>query len=308
MTAARDKLPARLLGYIVNLTAAMLRCLPQSVPGRYRVASTLTELAARFGARPRLTGSMGILYTAPTLDESIIAEIVADGVAEPATLRELTARLPKGGVLFDVGANIGALALPFAKRRPDATIVCFEPARPTVEHLSQNIESNGLADRIQVFNLALGSVNESNAAFYAPEHGFGRASLKPVFSMAAQSVEVRRLDDLIFGDGDANLPIPDLLKVDVEGHEWHVFEGARRLFTEFKPVVVFEYCDWAEELAGRRPGDAQRLLMSLGYRIHRIGEPDRALPDAITRGFGMLVAEFGETVGVPTRPGWPSES
>src|SRR5258706_8625512 len=58
--------------------------------------------------------------------------------------------------ILDVGANIGAASLWFARRAPRATIVAVEPAAETAARLRENVARNGLADRIHVVQSALG--------------------------------------------------------------------------------------------------------------------------------------------------------
>ena len=61
----------------------------------------------------------------------------------------------------------------------------------------------------------------------------------------------------------------DMIKVDVEGFEAAVFQGAEKILTGNKtPIVVFEFCDWAEaRVPGAQIGAAQRALKEWGYRI-----------------------------------------
>ncbi len=61
----------------------------------------------------------------------------------------------------------------------------------------------------------------------------------------------------------------DCIKVDVEGYEQQVFQGASKILMQYKPVVFFEFCDWSENRPSEnsKPGDAQRYLMALGYNI-----------------------------------------
>ena len=92
-----------------------------------------------------------------------------------------------------------------------------------------------------------------------------------------------------------------VIKVDVEGHELAVFRGGQKLFARNpSPVLVFEFCDWAERrFPNAYPGQAQEFLMSLGYRIWRLQDYlncDRPLEVPLTRGSAMLVAERKSSV------------
>jgi hypothetical protein len=85
-----------------------------------------------------------------------------------------------------------------------------------------------------------------------------------------------------------------VLKVDVEGHELAVFEGARRLLTAApSPLIIFEFCDWAESrFENTGPGQAQAFLMSHGYDLWRLedyGKGQGPLRDPIKQGSSMIV-------------------
>jgi hypothetical protein len=66
---------------------------------------------------------------------------------------------------------------------------------------------------------------------------------------------VARLDDL-------ELPPPDLMKIDVEDHEFEVFNGGRKLLDEHRPVILFESRD------GGDGGKVGELLRAHGYRLY----------------------------------------
>jgi hypothetical protein len=83
--------------------------------------------------------------------------------------------------------------------------------------------------------------------------------------------------------------------VDVEGFEAAVFRGAERILRSTKPpIIVFEFCDWAEgRVADGEIGGAQTLLMEWGYRIWRLEDHLAGLPplqNVCRHGFETLVA------------------
>jgi hypothetical protein len=87
----------------------------------------------------------------------------------------------------------------------------------------------------------------------------------------------------------------DVLKVDVEGCEAAVFLGAERLLTSPNPpLILFEFCDWAEaRAAGRQAGDAQKILRKYGYQLRRLAKYNDGTPPldyVLTSGFDMLAA------------------
>jgi hypothetical protein len=74
-----------------------------------------------------------------------------------------------------------------------------------------------------------------------------------------------------------NLEKVDYMKIDVEGYERMVFEGGKHLLSlKNAPVIVFEFADWAENMAtNTKAGDAQMFLSKLGYKLHDFSNPSK---------------------------------
>src|SRR5207244_9457540 len=102
-------------------------------------------------------------------------------------------------------------------------------------------------------------------------------SRAPQFNAAPITVPSVTLDSLV---RNLNLPALDLIKIDVEGFELDVLKGATELLgRERPPLVVFEFCDWAEaRMSPENVGAAQCFLMDRGFRIWRAADYDRGAP------------------------------
>jgi hypothetical protein len=101
-------------------------------------------------------------------------------------------------------------------------------------------------------------------------------------------------------DGDpVGLYAPDgrlvgLLKIDVEGYEYHVFKGATELLgREDAPDIIFEFVDWAESASGEiKVGSSQQILRDFGYLIYYFNGT-RTMEEVngiLKKGFYMLYA------------------
>src|SRR4030095_2796953 len=109
-------------------------------------------------------------------------------------------------------------------------------------------------------------------------------------------VPAQTLDDIL---GEESIERVDLLKMDVEGFEAAVLQGARKLLNSHDaPLILFEFCDWAEaRVPGGEVGNAQRLLLEWGYRLWRLSDFVRGRPsldNVLTVGFETLVAVKSE--------------
>jgi hypothetical protein len=116
-------------------------------------------------------------------------------------------------------------------------------------------------------NLALSATDNERMPFYSPEDKFGKGSLSAVFTDKAEYVNTITLDTL---KEKYNFSKVDHIKIDVEGYERSVFEGGKNLLSSSDaPVVLFEFADWAENMANNtKAGDAQTYLSNLGFKLY----------------------------------------
>jgi FkbM family methyltransferase len=176
--------------------------------------------------------------------------------APPAALKFL----PSGGVAIDVGANLGEWAVPMAKAvGASGHVLCFEPNPPVAEALARTLRINNLR-QARVLQGALSS-HASTAQLIVEIENSGRSRLgSPAAGERAVSVETRRLDDALAGLGLLRV---DLIKIDVEGHERDVIEGASETLRRFGPAVVIE--------SGHESAEDRRALADaveqLGYEM-----------------------------------------
>jgi FkbM family methyltransferase len=158
------------------------------------------------------------------------------GKKEPWTVRWLEASTRGGGVLYDVGANVGAFSLIAAKLCGSrGTVVAFEPGFASYAHLCSNIVLNGCQSVIIPVPLALGSANTvSGFSYRSVDPGQSRHEFRQGAWSAAEAADSGRyLQPVLSMTLDSamstfNLPAPNYIKVDVDGHELAVLEGAAR--------------------------------------------------------------------------------
>jgi FkbM family methyltransferase len=170
--------------------------------------------------------------------------------------------LRPGAIVFDIGANVGYTAALFSNLcGTTGKVVAFEPSSRTFAYLSRTTEEMA---NVVPLNQALAGA-PGTREFYVPEKS-DLASFASAEGTASQVVETTTVD-LVSGTYGQ----PTLMKVDVEGFEHEVFDGARRtLSSPQRPAVIFEACS-REELA--RSSEFLRSLASDGYKIGRI-RPD----------------------------------
>jgi FkbM family methyltransferase len=177
--------------------------------------------------------------------------------------------LPGAGFL-DVGANKGIFTLPMAEhvgRR--GKVYAFEPAPDMAEGLRAEAAARGLADRIDLRQMALGSENGTLPLRADPDYPTD-SSKRSLFESGEvlADVPVRTLDELAArGEITLNPPIRGV-KIDVEGAEVHALEGMRLTLQSHRPVLIaIETMQVHLQKAGFVVQDIHSLLVPLGYRV-----------------------------------------
>ncbi|WP_417530279.1 FkbM family methyltransferase [Marinobacter lipolyticus] len=153
---------------------------------------------------------------------------------EHSMLRSMSGRLKAGDLVLDIGANIGNHTL-YLAAVAGCRVHSFEPNKMLCGALQQSIEANGLSGSVWVHNVGVGSAIGSARFAHEDEANLGAQSLL-VEDGDSAGIEVIRLDDL---DLDLDGPVA-ALKIDVEGMEQDVLEGAKELLTRDKPLLYIE--------------------------------------------------------------------
>jgi FkbM family methyltransferase len=152
--------------------------------------------------------------------------------------------LPPDGVAVDVGANIGLTALALAALLPQGRVVAVEPSPRTLAALRRTLAANGLEARVAVEGAAVGAA-PGEAEFHDSEHSAGSHLLAAGTMRAEQLgrvvVPVTTLDRIAEAQGLQRL---DLLKIDVEGFETEVLDGAAATLARYRPVCIAEFNAW----------------------------------------------------------------
>ncbi len=162
------------------------------------------------------------------------------GSHEKEVQTALAALLRPGMVYFDAGANVGFFAILAARiLGPKGRVVCFEPLPQNAQQIEHNSRLNGFSN-IQVCLDALGGSNRSETFQTSAEPTWGMLNSVgkiPDRSSGTITVNVRTLDSLC---GPGALPYPDLMKIDVEGAEVELLEGAAATIAASRPLLIIE--------------------------------------------------------------------
>lgn len=158
------------------------------------------------------------------------------GAYEPHILDLIQKHLPSNGIFFDVGANIGQHSL-FAAAclRETGKVYAFEPLQSFYKQFQRSISLNGF-NNIQVFNFACGNSTEQKQIYTKYDNAGGSSTVKLWEPDATNTIDIKKIDDM-FGD----IQKIDLMKIDVEGMEYAVLQGATNVITQLKPKLIIEF-------------------------------------------------------------------
>jgi FkbM family methyltransferase len=155
--------------------------------------------------------------------------------------------------VLDIGANIGTHTVCFAKVVGEqGFVIAFEPQRLAFVTLCANVALNALTNVAPMQRGVGRETGMTCSPLYDPrqEQNFGSATI--IGHTSGDSVPVMRVDDV-------NLPRCNLIKVDVEGMECDVLEGARQTIARHRPILFVENNEVA------RSESVLRTIDSLDY-------------------------------------------
>jgi FkbM family methyltransferase len=167
---------------------------------------------------------------------SVTNEIEAETVAKCAKMRIIGEI-----IVLDIGANVGDWSASIQKHLPDSKIIAFEPSKEAFEKLTHRFKNS---NRFSCFNLAIGKDN-TETFLYADSSASVLGSLTKrrlkhygISFEHRESVKVTTLDTWI--ENYSPRVVPNVIKMDVEGHELDVLIGASSVLKRVQ-VIQFEF-------------------------------------------------------------------
>ncbi len=171
--------------------------------------------------------------------------------------------LHPGGVVVDVGANIGCNAVYAAQKvGPAGRVVAIEPAGDNLAVLRENITRNALGN-VTIAPVAAGRAS-GTCSFYLRGDVSAVNSFYPdsVYASVTDvvTVPVEPVDALVTGNAD-------LVKIDVEGAELDVLAGMTRVLASPSIRMIVEWHPLLQQKAGHAPDALPVALLDLGFSL-----------------------------------------
>jgi FkbM family methyltransferase len=185
----------------------------------------------------------------------------------------------KTPVIFDVGAHHGQTALLYAELFGEGMIYCFEPYEESYRMLVQNVHAH---KNIRPFNIALGNAigttkfflnksSQTNSMLPSAAKGaevWGKGMLE---TDAVGQVAVTTLDAFM---GSQSIGTIDILKMDAQGAEYMILEGATKAIREKRIGLIYSEIITLSTYEGQKEFDEMlRIFRENGFALHNLFNP-----------------------------------
>jgi FkbM family methyltransferase len=232
---------------------------------RWKVTSFIymKVFGAMYGGKNRVVTFRGAQFAIPTRDITI-APSVLSGEFERQELDILEAVCTVGGTVIDVGANIGLYTVLAAKRvGSSGHVFAFEPVPENIKLLRENLDLNDVSARVEIQEVAVGEKPGELELFLSDRQiGTHSAARSLVGGSRSIRVPMQSIDAFVTSRGIQHI---DLVKVDVEGYDGQVVNGAVHSLRLHKPILLIEYAPIRLEAIGQAPSEFIATLSGI-YR------------------------------------------
>lgn len=258
--------------WLLSLTALAARWLPAGLKRRLYRAGPLAGFLRRMLNRAAPHGLSQVVIAGGELAGlrfSLDLQSEKDywlGTYEPDLQAAVGELLQPGWTAYDVGANVGYISLLLARKLgPQGQVIAFEALPENVERLQANLALNSGLARVVAYHRAVIDTTRPVSFLLGPSDDTGKAA----GSAGRQGLEYSRaievpglaLDDFVYQQGG---PLPQVIKLDIEGGEVLALPGMQRLLAEARPLLLVE-------LHGEQAAhSAWEILTRAGYRICRM--------------------------------------
>jgi len=160
-------------------------------------------------------------------------------------------------LFVDVGANIGSYSI-LAATCKGVNVLAFEPIPSTFSDLQKNIKLNSLDNQIKAMNIGLADQN-STISFSSNLDVTNHVILKNDKNYPSIEVDVFTMDNVL------NEKFPTVIKIDVEGYESQVINGAKKTINNPSLIAIIVELNGSGKRYGKEDNEIHKLLLSKGF-------------------------------------------
>jgi FkbM family methyltransferase len=194
---------------------------------------------------------------------------------EAGPIDRLSGFIRPGAWAIDVGANIGVFTLSFARAaKQDGKVIAIEPEEANFAALKRRAGAAGLTDRV-VARRAVAAERAGELLLEINPHHPGDHKI----GSTGIAVPALTLDGLL---AELGTPPVSLIKIDVQGAELRVLQGAVDLLARDRPALFVEIDDAMLRRQGASAEELMTWLRSRGYRSYRLDWDGPPVPMSLT--------------------------
>jgi len=194
------------------------------------------------------------------------------GTYEYGKQRMFARAIQPGMVVFDLGANVGFYSLIAAVRTGDGgRVYAFEPVSRNLDFLRRHL------DRNRIRNVEIVEAAVSDASGLAAFEESASSAMGRIGASGRLKIRTVTLDEMVL---DRGLPMPDAIKIDIEGGERRALEGARGILERRHPLIFLA------THGGQVHAECCALLTGLGYVLSGVNGEAASQTDELVARFG----------------------
>jgi FkbM family methyltransferase len=232
---------------------------------------------------------------------SLSYDLIVHGEFEPFETELFVQSAHAGGVIIDIGANVGYYTVLAASASEVEAILAFEPDPTNFALLEQNVRANGYST-VEAFQVAVAD-EDKEIALYLSEDNSGDHRSYWIADREIVSIKAVRLDSFV----QTSSAVASVIKMDIQGSEFNAAQGMKDLIDRSHHLALFSEF-WPEGLsdAGTGADEYFSLLEAYGFSVFVILESSQSLKRASSVGDVLEeLGPYGETNVLCVKGPWP---
>lgn len=264
-----------------SLAVSVARRLPTGFKGWVHTHPALSRFARKaFADIVSVDGGVVEIASGPMAGlKLVVSEHVShahiSGSYELETQQAIDGLIQPSFTCYDLGASIGYLSLLMARKTKQ--VYAFEPAPHAAAEFRRHIAANQF-ENIDIITTPV-SDSAHTVEFGLTDNAYGSRIVESGVECESLKLTTTTLDDFA-----STNPAPDFIKMDVEGEEGRVLQGARSVLRDAQPLIC---CELHSEEAAR---EVQSILLEYGYKITTLDGAEFKITGPIIPGDLQVIA------------------
>jgi FkbM family methyltransferase len=185
----------------------------------------------------------------------------------------------KSTFIFDCGSNFGFYSLYLASLNENNQVIAFEASPKTYQELKKNIEENEFKN-IQCHNLALTNNDNQTLTFFESSNDWESSLIESNFNDKTKTIiSSAKLDS--FEDRIEKKNQHIIIKLDVEGYEMQVLDGAKKIIEKYSPIIILEFSIFIDKDNKFNYDYLKSFLVQYDYLIFNTNYQEVSLQDVL---------------------------